>query len=314
MVQNIRVAMPSNAMAFSIKPTDGQSNYCSSTMTLLAGSSCFINIGYAAKTVGAAGINLSLTYNNDLGAVPASAVSVSGVGLNDANLVVNPTVMNFGTATNPVLINTPMSQNITVTNTGGYKASGISWGTNNLNYVKITGGSCVGKSELAPQESCTVTLTFKAAVPGNFPYSFSATYDAALRALTANTVGTAYSGLASVWIATTAGECSAVCKAHGKINVPDEFGNYCTSGELVPASAAPVIRYYPYKCWGKSTNLNDYYCAPHGDQCGRSSGPYCYGVNIYDKSGPQKECLGTTGAPQKPDTDITDITMGCHCR
>jgi hypothetical protein len=94
--------------------------------------------------------------------------------------------------------------------------------------------------------------------------------------------------VAPKWLSTRGGACSSVCGSVGLSSKPSPEGSYCTSGELIPASAVGKVT-YSNGCW---PNRN---CRAQGVRAGTSVGQFCY------------------GAAQRRDRSKSDITMGCFC-
>jgi len=94
--------------------------------------------------------------------------------------------------------------------------------------------------------------------------------------------------VASKWVATNGGACSSVCRSVGLFSRLSPEGSYCTSGEMIPASAVGKV-IYRNGCWP----FKD--CRSQGTRSAIQASQYCY------------------GASQKRDKSKSDITMGCFC-
>lgn len=90
------------------------------------------------------------------------------------------------------------------------------------------------------------------------------------------------------WVATNGGACSSVCSSVGLFSRLSPEGSYCTSGEMIPASAVGKVT-YRNGCWP----FRD--CRSQGTHSAVQVNQYCY------------------GASQKRDKSKSDITMGCFC-
>jgi hypothetical protein len=94
--------------------------------------------------------------------------------------------------------------------------------------------------------------------------------------------------VAPKWVATNGGACSSVCSSVGLFSRLSPEGSYCTSGEMIPASAVGKVP-YRFGCWPFK------HCRSQGTRSAIQVAQYCY------------------GASQKRDKSKSDITMGCFC-
>ena len=94
--------------------------------------------------------------------------------------------------------------------------------------------------------------------------------------------------VAPKWVATNGGACSSVCSSVGLFSRLSPEGSYCTSGEMIPASAVGKVP-YRFGCWPFK------HCRSQGTRSAIQVAQYCY------------------GASQKRDKSKSDIKMGCFC-
>ncbi|NBX76928.1 MAG: hypothetical protein EBQ92_10275, partial [Proteobacteria bacterium] len=98
-----------------------------------------------------------------------------------------------------------------------------------------------------------------------------------------------FEAVAPRWVGTNGVACITVCSQQNLISKASPEGSYCTSGEVIPASARGVISYVR----GCRPNKS---CPVQGPVNGATSqAQYCYGPR------------------QVKNKQTTDITMGCYC-
>jgi hypothetical protein len=138
-----------NAGQFSV-----DADTCDGT-SLAAGASCDITVTFSPTDAGNAAA--TLTVDGD-GTDPVSA-SLSGTGLDDADLNVSPTARNFGTVT---LGAASAELDFTITNTGDVDSGALTETLSGADAAEfeISASGCDG-TVLAPNASCTVSVTFR---------------------------------------------------------------------------------------------------------------------------------------------------------
>ncbi|MGC9292490.1 MAG: choice-of-anchor D domain-containing protein [Acidobacteriaceae bacterium] len=126
----------------------GETNNC--TGTIAPSGSCQVQVAFAPTATGTLTGVLTVFAN-----VPGGqqTVSLTGTGVAPPQMVLEPTVLNFG---NQVLNTTSSAQQLTISNTGGEAVS--------LTSETVTGSFAIQTntcgSSLAPQTGCTLAITF----------------------------------------------------------------------------------------------------------------------------------------------------------
>ena len=133
---------------------------CAVTTTLSGGQSCTVEISFAPQTVGS--LVGSLQVQSDKG---TDSVSLAGIGLEGASLVIGPAKIVFGAVT----LGESATASFTLSNTGD-PASTLAIGeisTTGNTAFEITGGSCQANiTMLDGQDSCTLDVGFGPQVLG----------------------------------------------------------------------------------------------------------------------------------------------------
>jgi cytochrome c553 len=144
-------------------PVSG-SGACSATGgSLAAGASCAISVGFSPAVVGSR--TASLAVNHSLG---QSTVGLSGSGaaVPQATLSINQSLLNFATVTQGT---TSPPQNVTISNSGTAPLTLTSISITGSTGVYLTSGSCATGAAIAPNATCTVTVSFAPNAIASFP-------------------------------------------------------------------------------------------------------------------------------------------------
>jgi hypothetical protein len=167
----------------------GQTNTCGAS--LAAAASCTINVTFTPTVAGDATAAVAVA-DNALGS--PQLVALDGVGLTGPAVTLNPSPVTFGSPEEPQVAGTSASTKVSLTNSGD--------STLTLSTISITGtdaseftqtNDC--PTQLAPDTSCTVTVTFTPTVGGNATASLSVSDNAAGSPQTAPLTGTSQSVL-----------------------------------------------------------------------------------------------------------------------
>ncbi len=144
-------------------------NSCTSGNTVSAGSSCTVQVSFVPSTTGTFNAVLNITDNSGNVAGSVQSVSLSGVGIPPAPiLIISPTALGFAAQS---VGTTSASQTVMVFNNGS-AALNISsvaiTGTDAGNFAVIQGGSapCTAAGNVAAGKSCTVMIAFTPASVG----------------------------------------------------------------------------------------------------------------------------------------------------
>ena len=119
--------------------------------TLSVGGTCTITLAFTPTSVGSYSDTLRLSYNNGV-TTAHSTLSLSGTGTSPAVLSYNVSSYSFGTQNIPSTTN----YSITVTNTGGWSASGISVSSMSSPFTSST--NCT--STLSAGSTCSVSVQY----------------------------------------------------------------------------------------------------------------------------------------------------------
>lgn len=137
--------------------------------TLAVTGTCQVVVSFVPTSTGTSSTTLTLNYND--GAAMASATrSIQGTSVAPALLSISdPTTYNFG----GIKSGTTASKTFTITNNGGFAASGLTVGALTTPFVN-SGGTC--SATLASAATCTIVVSFSPPLGGTFNDTLSLTY------------------------------------------------------------------------------------------------------------------------------------------
>jgi hypothetical protein len=121
--------------------------------TLAAGSSCSLNVTYTPTGTGNDVGNLTFNYTG--GSAVVVSMTGTGTAAPTANLSASPTSLAFGSVT---VGSTSATQAITLSNTGGAQATGMSFANSNSAEFAVSGNTCGGT--LNAGASCTLNVAY----------------------------------------------------------------------------------------------------------------------------------------------------------
>jgi hypothetical protein len=125
---------------------------------LVAGTSCTVTFRYSPAAAGAT--NATYTINGGGASNPIS-LSGTGVAASPAALSAAPTTLSFGSVTVGA---TSSGQQVTVTNTGGSAATGVTVGNSNAAEFPVSANTC--GAALAAGGTCTFSVAYKPGAAG----------------------------------------------------------------------------------------------------------------------------------------------------
>jgi len=163
-------------------------NACSGLSVLAPGASCWVTFSFSPRSSGLKSTHVNFTYVNESGPQSLGPILVRGTGLLGANLISSLNPVDFGGKVK----GTTNTLNFTLTNNGQDTASGINLNAP-ANTVFSVVSNCNGNAVLAPNQTCSSTLTFKPTADLNVNYSFSFAY----RSAAAPTIPLTYGMVAS---------------------------------------------------------------------------------------------------------------------
>ncbi len=230
---------------------------CSGT-TLNAGASCTVTFTYTPN----APVTDNATYTiTGGGASMPISLSGTGVAVAAASLAASPTSLAFGSVT---VGSTSAAQTVTITNTGGQAASGVTVGSSSARFAAASacgaqiaaGASCTVSVSYAPNaagtDSGNLTVTYSGGAPiavamtGTGTAAATASLSAAPSSLAFGsvTVGSTAAGK-TVTIANTGGaQATGVSVASGSAEFPIS-GNTCGASLNAGASCTFTVAYAP---------------------------------------------------------------------
>ncbi len=156
------VAVASGSAKF---PLSG--NTCGATLN--AGASCVFTVAYMPSSVGSDSASVTVAYTG--GATITIAVSGTGTAAATANLSASPPLVAFG---NVIAGQTSAGTTVTVTNTGGAAASGVSFANANAARFPVSANNC-GVS-LGAGATCTFSVAYAPAAVGSDSGSVTISY------------------------------------------------------------------------------------------------------------------------------------------
>ncbi|MEP7328330.1 MAG: choice-of-anchor D domain-containing protein, partial [Betaproteobacteria bacterium] len=162
--QSVTISNTGTASATSFGMANGDAthfpvsgNTCGSS--LAAGASCSLNVAYAANAAGTN--NTALTFSYAGGTNVTVQLAGSGVAAPTANLATAPSSGSFGNVT---VGQTSTALAVTLTNSGGAAAGGLSFNNSNATKFAVSGNSC--GSALNAGASCAFSIAYAPTAAG----------------------------------------------------------------------------------------------------------------------------------------------------
>lgn len=184
--QQITVSNTGGANATGMTYPAAPANFSRTTTcgaTLNAGASCTVTFTFSPTAGGTFNPTWTITGNASVN-VP---ITLSGTGVAAAaNVQASPTTLNFGSVT---VGQTSGTQAVTVTNTGGAAANGVSLSNPNAAEFLVTGNSC--GATLAAGASCGFNVAYKPSAVGVDNVTLAVNYTGGSASVNANGNGTA---------------------------------------------------------------------------------------------------------------------------